>query len=70
MTLPYSDAVFIQAFPRECTETFQEGHRALEFFGAVSYDNSRVAIGVDQEGFQQVLGVAERILRFKEMYND
>ncbi len=49
MTLPYSDALFIQAFSRECTESFQEGHkRALEFFGAVptriSYDNSRVAV--------------------------
>ena len=49
MTLPYSDAFFMQAFPRECTESFQEGHkRAFEFFGGVpqriSYDNSRVAI--------------------------
>lgn len=49
MTLPYSDALFMQAFPRECTESFQEGHkRAFEFFAAVprriSYDNSRVAI--------------------------
>lgn len=49
MTLPYSDAVFVQAFPRECTEAFQEGHkRAFEFFGGtpkrISYDNSRVAI--------------------------
>ncbi|MBA3480304.1 MAG: IS21 family transposase [Pirellulales bacterium] len=49
MTLPYSDAVFVQAFPRECTEAFQEGHRrAFEFFGGVptriSYDNCRVAI--------------------------
>ena len=49
MTLPYSDAVFVQAFPRECTESFQEGHkRAFEFFGSVpqriSYDNSRVAV--------------------------
>jgi transposase len=49
MTLPYSDAVYVQAFPRECTESFQEGHkRAFEFFGGVpkriSYDNSRVAI--------------------------
>ena len=25
MSLPYSDAFFCQAFPRECTETFQEG---------------------------------------------
>jgi transposase len=27
MTLPYSGAIFVQAFPRECTETFLEGHR-------------------------------------------
>ena len=49
MTLPYSDAFFVCAFPRECTETFQEGHkRAFEFFGGVatriSYDNSRIAV--------------------------
>ncbi len=25
LTLPYSGAIFIQAFPRERTETFQEG---------------------------------------------
>ena len=36
MSLPYSDAFFCQAFPRECTETFQEGHvRAFNFFGGV-----------------------------------
>ena len=50
MTLPYSDAICIQAFPRECTESFQEGHvRAFEFLGGVptriSYDNSKVAVG-------------------------
>jgi hypothetical protein len=49
MTLPYSDALYIQAFPRECTESFQEGHkRAFEFFGGVptriSYDNSKIAV--------------------------
>ena len=49
MTLSYSDAIFIQAFPRECTESFLEGHvRAFEFFGGVptriSYDNSKVAV--------------------------
>ena len=49
MTLPSSDAFFCQAFPRECTESFQEGHRrAFEFFGGVpkriSYDNSRIAV--------------------------
>lgn len=49
MSLPYSDAFFVQVFPRECTETFQEGHRrAFEYFGGVphriSYDNSRIAV--------------------------
>jgi transposase len=49
MSLPYSDAFFCQAFPRECTETFQEGHvRAFKFFGGVpnriSYDNSKIAV--------------------------
>ncbi|MFV1968780.1 MAG: IS21 family transposase [Pirellulaceae bacterium] len=49
MTLPYSDAIYIQAFPRECTESFLEGHsRAFEFLGGVptriSYDNSKIAV--------------------------
>ncbi len=49
MTLLHSDTVFCQVFPRECTETFQEGHRrSLEFFGGVpqriSYDNSKIAV--------------------------
>jgi transposase len=49
MSLPYSDAFFVQVFARECTESFWEGHvRAFEFFGAVpkriSYDNSKVAV--------------------------
>jgi transposase len=49
MTLPYSGAIFLQAFPRECTETFLEGHRrAFEYFGGVpkrlSYDNSAIAV--------------------------
>src|SRR6516165_10717592 len=36
MTLPYSDALFVRAFRRECTEAFLEGHvRAFEFFGGV-----------------------------------
>ncbi|MBL8828645.1 MAG: transposase [Planctomycetaceae bacterium] len=53
MSLPFSDALFCQAFPRECTETLQEGHcRAFEFFGGVptriSYDNSRIAETVDR----------------------
>ena len=49
MTLPYSDAIYVQAFPRECTEAFLEGHvRAFEFFNGVprriSYDNSKIAV--------------------------
>ena len=49
MSLPYSDAVFIRAYPRECSESFQDGHvRAFAFFGGVptriSYDNSRIAV--------------------------
>jgi len=49
MTLPYSDAFCVSAFPRECTETFQAGHvRAFEFFGGVptrtSYDNTSIAV--------------------------
>ena len=47
MALPYSDAFFVVAFERECTETWWEGHvRAFESFGGVpvriTYDNSRV----------------------------
>lgn len=49
LTLPYSGAIFIQAFPRECTETFLEGHRrAFEYLDGVprriSYDNSAIAV--------------------------
>jgi len=49
MLLPYSDALYIQAFPRECTEAFLEGHnRAFRFIGGVPrkirYDNSKIAV--------------------------
>jgi transposase len=49
MTLPHSDAFFVRAYPRECTESFQDGHvRAFAYFGGVptriSYDNSKVAV--------------------------
>jgi transposase len=49
MTLPYSDAIFVCIYPRECTEAFLDGHRrAFEFFSGVprriSYDNSKIAI--------------------------
>jgi len=49
MALPYSDADFVMAFERECTETFWEGHvQGFEFFGGVpwriTYDNSKIAV--------------------------
>lgn len=49
LTLPHSDAFFVRAFPRECTESFQDGHvRAFEYLGGVptriSYDNSKIAV--------------------------
>src|SRR3954454_2075726 len=60
MTLPYSDALFCCAFPRECTEAFPEGHaRAFAFFGGVprriSYDNLKIAVA-------KVLGGRDRKL--------
>ena len=60
MSLIHSDAMFVMAFPRECTEAFLEAHvRAFQFFGFVasriSYDNTKVAV-------TQILGAHERKL--------
>jgi transposase len=60
MTLPYSDAFFVSAYPRECTETFQAGHvAAFGFFGAVptktAYDNTSIAVA-------KIIGPSERAL--------
>jgi len=49
MSMIHSDAMFVMAFPRECTEAFGESHSAaFDFFGFVpkriSYDNTRVAV--------------------------
>jgi transposase len=60
MVLPYSDAFFVMAFERECTESYWEGHaRAFEFFGGVpqriSYDNSKVLVS-------KIIGPHERNL--------
>ena len=60
MSLPYSDAFYVQVFERECTETFWEGHvRAFRYFEAVpsriSYDNTTVAVA-------QMLGGRQRKL--------
>ena len=60
MTLPYSDAFFVMAFERECTESYWEGNvRAFEFFGGepqrISYDNSKVLVS-------KIIGSYERKL--------
>jgi transposase len=60
MALPYSDAFFMMCVPRECTESFWEGHvRAFAFFGGVplriTYDNSKVAV-------RTIIGVHRRRL--------
>jgi transposase len=60
LTLTHSNARFGCVFPRECTETFHEGHaRAFTFFGGVpqriSYDNSKIAV-------RKLTGVHERDL--------
>lgn len=49
MVLPYSDAYFVMAFERECTETFWEGHvRGFEYLEGVprkiTYDNTTICI--------------------------
>jgi hypothetical protein len=71
MSLPYSGAVYIQVFPRECTETFQEGHtRAFTFLNGVptriAYDNTKTAVA-------KIVGPREReltheFLRLKSYY--
>lgn len=60
MSLPYSDAVYCQAFPRECTEVFLEGHaRAFAFFGGVprriAYDNTKTAVA-------RIVGSRDRVV--------
>jgi len=60
MALPYSDAVYVRAYPRECTETFQDGHvQAFAFFEGVprriSYDNAKTSVA-------QIIGAHARKL--------
>ncbi|MCI0571047.1 MAG: IS21 family transposase, partial [Myxococcaceae bacterium] len=48
-TLPFSDALFVQVYPRECQEAFHAGHVAwFEWLGGVpiriSYDNLKLAV--------------------------
>lgn len=71
MTLPFSGAIFIQAFPRECTETFLEGHRlAFDFLGGVprriSYDNSAIAVIEVLKGRERTL--TKEFLRLQSHY--
>ncbi len=61
----------MQAFPRECTETFLEGHRrALEYFGGVprriSYDNSAIAVIEVLKGRERKL--TKEFLRLQSHY--
>ena len=71
MTLPYSDAFFVSAYPRECTETFQQGHvSGFEYFGAVptktAYDNTTIAVSKVMGGSQRLL--TREFLRLESHY--
>lgn len=49
IALPYSDAIYVQAFDKICMESMWEGHvRTFRFFQGVpyriSYDNEKVII--------------------------
>ncbi|MHC4406888.1 MAG: IS21 family transposase [Planctomycetota bacterium] len=60
MSLVHSDAMFVMAFPRECTEALLEAHvAAFAFFGFVpkriSYDNMKMVV-------TKILGPHERKL--------
>jgi hypothetical protein len=60
MSLPYADAVYCQAYPRECTEVFLDGHvRGFAFFGGVprriAYDNTKTAVA-------KIVGSRERVV--------
>src|SRR4051812_16432373 len=75
MTLPYSDATFVHAFPRECTEAFLEGHvRAFAFFGGVprriSYDNLKIAVAEITGGRSRKLTDAFLRLKSHHLFAD
>ncbi len=60
MTLSNSGAMYIRAYPRECTETFQDGHvQAFRYYGGVptriSYDNAKTSVS-------KIIGVHARKL--------
>jgi|GEM_PF-3058440 len=71
MVLPYSDAVFLKVYGRECTETFWDGRvEAFEFFGGVPrrivYENSRVAVSQIIGGKERRLTQGFRILEIRQ----
>ena len=60
MSLPFSDAVYVQAYEKICTEVFWDGHvRAFRFFGGVpcriSYDNEKVMVAKVLQNHQRKL---------------
>src|SRR5713226_7557499 len=64
MSLPYSDAFHVSAYPRECTETFQAAHvAAFSFFGAVptgtAYDNTTIAVRRLRDALVEAVGALE-----------
>ena len=68
MSMVHSDAMFVMAFPRECTEAFLEAHlAAFAFFDFVptriSYDNTRVAVAKILDAHARTLTAAfERLV--------
>lgn len=49
MVLSHSGAMYVRAYPRECTETFQDGHvQAFRYYEGVpariSYDNAKTSV--------------------------
>jgi len=71
LTLTYCDAIYCQVFPKERTESFQEGHkRAFAFFEGVprrsSYDNTKVAVAKIVGGRGRE--VTREFLRLKSHY--
>jgi transposase len=60
MSLPFSDAVYVQVYEKVCTEVFWDGHvRAFAFLGGVpsriSYDNERVMVAKVLQNHQRKL---------------
>ncbi len=62
MALPHSDAMFIVAYPPECTETFQDGHvRALPFFGGIAFEPIHYLELLERETLEREQPASERI---------